>query len=140
VRGAASAWPWAYDAQVKLSNATISAVWLETRRRKGGATLEAAWLALLSLLVSDFVLQRWNVGTVVVQITVAVLVALFVFVVSLVVAVWRLEGRFAMAKRDFEVVQLRIAIHKGIAAALDACVASDGEPESRLRALADRAV
>jgi uncharacterized membrane protein YciS (DUF1049 family) len=129
-----------YDRGVKLQSATLGSAWLETRRRRGGATMTAAMLALLSLLISEVVLHHWSVGTFAIQTAVAVLFAVGVFVVSLVVEVRRLEAKLRTANRDNEVVQYRVGVHKGIAAVLEGCAASGDDDETRLRWLARRVI
>jgi hypothetical protein len=125
---------------VRPHSTTLGNVWLETLRRRGGATATATALALLGLFVSAVLLHNWTVGTVVVQITVAVLFAVGIFITSLAGAVRLLETKLATASRDIEVVQYRIGVHKGIASVLEAFPRSGGDEDAQLRWLAHRAV
>lgn len=124
---------------MKVHSSTLSSVWVDTTRRHGGALANAALLALIAAFVSEALFNHWTVGTVATQVAATVLLAVGIFVASLVIAVHRLEAKLDAGHQNFDVVQIRIGIHKGIAAVLGVPAAGAADND-QLHWLARRAI
>ncbi len=113
---------------------------METRELRGRTVANAAALALLAALVSEAAFHHWNVSTAVVQITAVVLLTVGTFILVLVRSLLRVENKLRATRANFDVVQYRIGIHKGIAAVLDGVPTSGEDDEEQLQWLTYRAV
>jgi hypothetical protein len=100
---------------------TISDAWLQARQRVGRSTIAGAAIALTGGLVTFVLLDRLDVGTIVVQVVVAVIVVAAVFLARLVLAVGRLEHDLEQSRRDFAVLQQRGGVANTMRSIAAAC-------------------
>jgi hypothetical protein len=86
------------------------AAWHEARQRGGRSTIGAVVLSVAGAVLAFVILHRSDAGGVVVQVTLAALVLLAIFITALIAISARVERDRDRWRTDFTVLQRRIAV------------------------------